>query len=198
MIPTDEITQSDSFDQQGTQPLQPVKPMSRWRSFLPTIRFALICAALFFGIRTVAPTYAIEGESMSPTYHNGNRVILNGAYRFQTPHRGDVIVFDPPVQSDEPYIKRVIGLPGDHVAIENGAVTINGVALDEDYLQGVHTTCFHTAYCDITVPEGMVYVLGDNRPNSSDSRLFGPVDEDAIIGKVMVSIWPPNAISIGS
>lgn len=158
----------------------------------------VLCAVLFFGIRTVAPTYAIEGESMSPNFHNGNRVILNGAYRFQSPHRGDVVVFDPPVQSTEPYIKRVIGLPGDHIVIENGEVTINGVPLQEPYLHGVATTCFHTAFCDIVVPAGAIYVLGDNRPNSSDSRIFGPVDEKAIIGNVLVSIWPPNAIGVGS
>lgn len=195
MIPTDEMAQTDHLDR---QPIQPVKPMSRIRSWLPTIRFILLCAALFFGIRTVAPTYAIEGESMSPTYHNGNRVILNGAYRFQSPHRGDVIVFDPPVHSTEPYIKRVIGLPGDHVLIENGEVLINGAPLDESYLHGVSTTCFHTAFCDVVVPDGSVFVLGDNRPNSSDSRIFGPVNEHAIIGSVLVSIWPPNAISVGS
>jgi len=198
VIPSDETTQREHFEHQATQPIQPVGPVSRVRSWLPTIRFMLLCAALFFGIRTVAPTYAIEGESMAPTFHNGNRVILNGAYRFQSPHRGDVVVFDPPVQSTEPYIKRVVGLPGDHIVIENGEVTINGAALHESYLHGVSTTCFHTAFCDVVVPEGAVYVLGDNRPNSSDSRVFGPVDEDAIIGSVLVSIWPPNAIGVGS
>ncbi|HMM41796.1 MAG TPA: signal peptidase I [Thermomicrobiales bacterium] len=198
MIPTDEMAQPDHIDHQPTQPIEPVRPVNRIRSWLPTIRFMLLCAALFFGIRTVAPTYAIEGESMSPTFHNGNRVILNGAYRFKSPHRGDVVVFDPPVQSTEPYIKRVIGLAGDHVLIENGEVTINGAPLDEPYLHGVSTTCFHTAFCDVVVPDGAVYVLGDNRPNSSDSRVFGPVDEDAIIGDVLVSIWPPNAIGVGS
>ena len=198
MIPTDEMSQVDLPDDQPTQPFEPATRARHARSWLPTIRFMLLCAAIFFGIRTVAPTYAIEGESMSPTFHNGNRVILNGAYRFQSPHRGDVVVFDPPVRSTEPYIKRVIGLPGDHVVIENGEVTINGEPIDESYLHGVSTTCFHSAFCDIVVPEGTVYVLGDNRPNSSDSRLFGPVDEDAIIGNVLVSIWPPNAFGIGS
>ena len=198
MIPTDEMAHSEHLEQQPTQPLQSVKPVNPVRAWLPTIRFLLLCAALFFGIRTVAPTYAIEGESMSPTYHNGNRVILNGVYQFQSPHRGDVIVFNPPVQSTEPYIKRVIGLPGDHVLIENGEVTINGEPLGESYLHGVSTTCYHTAFCDLVVPPGTVFVLGDNRPNSSDSRVFGPVDEKAIIGNVLVSIWPPNAIGVGS
>lgn len=198
MTPTDEMANDDPFKSQSTQPIESVKPVSRLRSWLPTIRFMLLCAALFFGIRTVAPTYAIEGESMSPTFHNGNRVILNGAYRFQSTHRGDVIVFDPPVESTEPYIKRVIGLPGEHVVIENGEVTINGEPLHESYLHGISTTCFHASYCDVVVPPGTVFVMGDNRPNSSDSRIFGPVDEDAIIGSVLVSIWPPNAISVGS
>ena len=172
-----------------------VSPLRRTvRAVLPTVRFTLLCAAIFFGLRTAAPTYAIDGESMSPTFHTGNRVILNGAYRFGSPERGDIVVFQPPYQAEEPYIKRVIGLPGDQISIHGGTVFLNGVVLAEGYISDDPTGCFHILWCDLIVPEGQVYVLGDNRGNSSDSRVFGPVDIDRIIGGVMVSIWPPDDI----
>jgi signal peptidase I len=164
------------------------------RNWLPTIRFILLCLALWLGLRVVAPSYAIEGESMTPTFHDGGRVILNGTYRFQSADYGDVVVFHPPYQSDKPYIKRVIGLGGDTIDIHDGAVYRNGIMLEEPYLKGAETTCFHAPHCSLTVPDGMIYVLGDNRPNSSDSRVFGPVDKDEVLGEVLFSFWPLDDI----
>src|SRR5690349_8166107 len=80
-------------------------PPSFLKRWLPTIRFILLCLAIWLGLRMVAPSYAIEGESMSPTFHDGGRVILNGAYRFQSTGYGDIVVFNPPYDSDKPYIK---------------------------------------------------------------------------------------------
>lgn len=131
---------------------------------------------------------------MLPSFHDGGRVILNGAHRFQSAHYGDVVVFTPPVQSDKPYIKRVIGLPGDTIDIRDGAVYRDGVRLDEPYIDGAETACFHAPNCSLTIPEGMIYVLGDNRPNSSDSRVFGPVPRDNILGEVLFSFWPLDDI----
>jgi signal peptidase I len=165
-------------------------PVSFWKRWAPTIRFALLCLAIWLGLRVVAPSYAIEGESMSPTFHDGGRVILNGAYRFQSVDYGDIVVFHPPYNSDKPYIKRVIGVSGDRIEIHDDAVYRNGERIDEPYVDGAATSCFHAPNCVLTVPDGMVYVLGDNRPNSSDSRVFGPVDEDEIIGEVLFSFWP--------
>jgi len=164
------------------------------RNWLPTIRFGLLCLALWLGLRMVAPSYAIEGESMSPSFHDGGRVILNGAYRFQSASYGDVVVFNPPFSSDKPYIKRIIGLAGDTIDIHDGAVHRNGVVLDEPYLDGAQTTCFHPPHCELTIPDGMIYVLGDNRSNSSDSRIFGPVDKDDVLGEVLFSFWPLDDI----
>jgi signal peptidase I len=187
----------DTRELATAEPVETPQQRHTLRSMLPTIRFVVLCAALFFGIRTVAPTYAIEGESMAPTFHNGGRVILNGTYRFRSPHHGDIVVFHPPVPSQEPYIKRVIGLPGDHVSIRNGLVFINDQALHEDYLNGDPTTCYHPTYCELTVPKNSVFVLGDNRANSSDSRMFGVVPIDNIIGDVVVTIWPPSQVDVG-
>lgn len=178
----------DSSNGPALVPSQPIRRRGG-SGFWSTVRFGIVCVMLFVGLRSVAPTYAIEGESMSPTFHDGGRVILNGAYRFMSPHHGDIIVFHPPYNSDKPYIKRVVALGGDHVTIHDGVVAVNGVDLDEGYVDGARTSCHYGAHCDLTVPEGYVYVLGDNRQNSSDSRVFGPVPESSIIGEVMVTIW---------
>lgn len=170
----------------GTPPVvSPRRGVNIWS----TVRFAILCAVLFFGLRTFAPTYAIEGESMSPTFHDGGRVILNGAYRLQSPERGDIIVFAPPYASPNPYIKRVIALPGERVSIHDGQVFVNDVALAEDYIDGATTICLRAPHCDLTVPEGYVFVLGDNRNNSSDSRYFGPISTGNIVGAVLITIW---------
>ena len=129
---------------------------------------------------------------MSPTLHTGGRILLNGVYRFGTPERGDIVVFKPPAQSGTPYIKRVIGLPGETVEIHDGTVYIDGAPLDEEYLLGVSTSC-HT-YCALTLAPDSVFVMGDNRPNSSDSRDFGPIRVDSIIGEALFSIWPPGKV----
>ncbi len=175
----------------------PVRPMptlarstSRLRRWLPTIRFGLVCLGIWLALRTVAPSYAIEGDSMYPTFHDGGRVVLNGTSRLWTPHHGDVIVFDPPVESPNPYIKRIIGLPGDQIDIADGQVWRNGAPLDEPYIAGAATGCLRAVYCSMIVPEGEVFVLGDNRENSTDSRTFGPVELDNVVGEVLFTFWP--------
>lgn len=188
--PTPRGEQPYGYPQQA--PLQPqVAPnkKSGGMNIWSTVRFAILCAVIFFGLRAVAPTYAIEGESMSPTFHDGGRVILNGAYRLGSPDRGDVVVFDPPYSSTNPYIKRVVALAGERVSIHDGQVYVNDVALIEDYVDGAETTCMRAPHCDLTVPVGHVYVLGDNRNNSSDSRYFGPVATGDIVGEVLITIW---------
>jgi signal peptidase I len=164
----------------------------RLRRTLPTIRFLIVCAAVFLAARAVVPTVAIEGESMSPTLHTGGRVVLNGVYRFTSPHRGDIVVFDPPIPAASPYIKRVIALPGETIEIHDGAVYIDGELLREDYLHGSGTPC--RAHCALTVPDDAVFVMGDNRANSSDSRDFGPVAVDSILGEALFSLWPPGTV----
>lgn len=185
----------DPFEQQTAEmvTIERQRPRRRPPGWLSHVRFIIVCLAIFFGTRTVAPTVAIEGESMSPTLHTGERVILNGVYRLRSPHRGDIVVFHPPYESDTPYIKRVIGLPGEQVEIHDGTVFVDGQPLDEPYLHGVTTSC--RAHCSITVPAGAVFVMGDNRPNSSDSRDFGPIRTGEIIGEAVFSVWPLSSVS---
>jgi signal peptidase I len=92
--------------------------------------------------------------------------------------------------SEKPYIKRVIGLPGETITIADGFVYIDGVKLDEPYIDGAITECSRSRCDPVVVPEGQVYVLGDNRRNSSDSRIFGPIPVNNIIGKAWVTYWP--------
>ena len=109
-------------------------------------------------------------------------------YTFDPPKRGDIIVFDPPNGDDKPYIKRVIATAGETVTFRDGSVYVDDVKLDEPYIREGITDCPNCA--PVAVPEGDVFVLGDNRRNSSDSRVFGPVPIDNIIGKAIVTYWP--------
>jgi signal peptidase I len=117
-------------------------------------------------------------------------------YEFDPPKRGDIIVFNPPNGDDKPYIKRVIATAGETVEAKDGFVYVNGIKLDEPYIRAGITECGTTPNGDpqpcppVTVPEGDVFVLGDNRRNSSDSRVFGPVPIRNIIGKAIVTYWP--------
>lgn len=179
------------------------------------IETALIAILIFVGVRTLVLNFRVDGSSMLPSLVNGEMLLVNrNAYDsfdlyslvdwlpgvdhadakeftpFPGPSRGDVIVFNPPVTSDKPYIKRVIGLPGDTVEIKDGSVFVNGIKLDETYLHGDTTECEPRACDPVVVPAGQIFVLGDNRAHSSDSRYFGTVDIDRIVGKAWITYWP--------
>src|SRR5699024_1924546 len=109
---------------------------------------------------------------------------------FSTPRRGDIVVIDSnQTRRDTPYIKRIIGLPGETVTFREGIIIVDGQPLVEDYIDGAITDCFRRLYCSVTVPEGSVYVLGDNRTDSEDSRTFGPVRIDDLIGRAWFGSW---------
>jgi signal peptidase I len=160
------------------------------REFLrDTVETVLIAVVLFLAINAVSARIRVESVSMQPSLFAGNYVIVNKlAYRLGEPQRGDVIVFKyPPDPSREPYIKRVIGLPGDLVRIENDSVSINGELLSEPYL-----TVATQQGGEWQVPQGNLFVMGDNRNNSSDSRAWGMVPLENVIGKALVIYWPPD------
>jgi signal peptidase I len=175
------------------------------RAVREIIETLLLAALIFFLVRLVVLNFRVDGESMMPNLDDGQMLLVNrNAYRsvdingteyfpFDPPERGDVVVFDPPTGSDKPYIKRIIGLPGEEVTFGDGQVFINGVALDEEYIDA-RTRCGPSDQCDVVVPEGEVFVLGDNRRNSQDSRVFGPVPIENVVGKGWLSYWPPEDI----
>jgi signal peptidase I len=186
------------------------------KELLETAIFILL---VFLIVRGVIQNFKIEGQSMEPSLHTGQYILVNKivyfhfdmnaplrllpgnadlparvVYPFHMPRRGEVVVFEYPRDLSKDYIKRVIGLPGDTVRIKDGQVFVNDVLLDEPYLQGVQTTCRGDDACSqgqsVTVPLGTVFVMGDNRNNSSDSREWGALPFDGIIGKAWVSYWP--------
>ncbi len=149
----------------------------------------LLAAILFFVINTLTGRYQVHGQSMEPSLHDGQFLIASKVtYWLHPPERGDVIVLDPPNRASEvPYIKRVIGLPGDLVEVKDRRVWVNGIALNEPYIAEPPNYPGNWV-----VGEGEYFVLGDNRNNSSDSHSWGLLPEDNILGKAFFSYWPPN------
>lgn len=181
-----------------------------------TIETLILALIIFVLVRQVVLNFRVDGHSMDPNLHNGEMLLVNRrAYTdvnfaslinwipgvdvnghdyhpFGNVERGDIIVFNPP-NGDKPYIKRIIGLPGDVITFQDGFVYVNGVKLDEPYIaDGNGITRCPTTSCRVPVTVGpdQVYVLGDNRTNSEDSRYFGPFAISAIIGKAWITYWP--------
>lgn len=142
----------------------------------------------------------INGASMEPNFHNGEYILTNKIeYKLKDPARGDVVVFKSPRNKEIDYIKRVIGLPGDTVSLHDNALYVNGEQVEEPYLT-TGIVIFGGSYLregeEITVPEGMYFVAGDNRPHSSDSREFGPVPKEDFIGKAFLRYWPFSKFTV--
>lgn len=159
-----------------------------WGRFLLDIVETLVLAiVLFFGINAVSARVRVDGVSMRPTLENGEFVLVNKmSYRFADVDRGDIIVFHFPVNPDEELVKRVIGLPGDRVSIQAGVVYVNGQLLNEPYIADVPS---YSGEWDVT--DGQFFVLGDNRNNSNDSKDWGLLPFDKIVGKAVLIYWPP-------
>jgi signal peptidase I len=159
-----------------------------WKRFLidlfETVGLAFI---LFLVINTVSARVRVDGFSMLPTLHDGEFVLVNKmAYQWGTPTRGDIIVFRSTTTNDLDLIKRIIGVPGDKIVIQNGQVMINGQTVNEPYINAVPNYPGQWQ-----VPDGYLFVLGDNRNDSSDSHAWGYLPEKNVIGKAMLIYWPP-------
>ncbi len=213
-LPQDGFSSPIAQPDEPFTPPQPVKVSSSkfTREVIETIILAVV---IFFGVRLVVLNFQVDGSSMMPNLQNREMLLVNRnvymhfdvnslvdwlpgvdhdgehiVYPFHPPERGDIIVFNPPNNSDKPYIKRVIGLPGETVSFHDGFVYIDGQKLDEPYIKGAITQCNRSVCQDVKIPEGDIFVMGDNRQNSADSRSFGPVSIDSIIGKAWVTYWP--------
>ena len=160
------------------------------RSWLQDVLETLLLAiVIFLVINTLTGRYQVHGQSMEPSLHDGQYLIASKVtYWLHAPERGDIVVLNPPAdQGTIPYIKRVIGLPGDDVEIRDGRVWVNGVALNEPYISG--PPAYQNRW---TVEAGDYFVLGDNRNNSSDSHAWGLLPSGNIIGKAVFCYWPPE------
>ena len=152
-----------------------------------TLETVVLAVLIFLVIRSLVQNYRIEGQSMEPNFHHGQYLLVNKlAYRLGEYKRGDVIVFHYPNNPAQDYIKRVIGLPGDTVEFRDGKLFVNGLTVDEPYDQVPIARNIPAQ----TVAPGFLYVLGDNRPASSDTRTWGQLSQEFVIGKAWLAIWP--------
>lgn len=154
-------------------------------SVLPAILIAVLIQ-LF-----LAQSTRVESFSMEPTLFEAQRLVIEKvSYRLHTPERGDIVVVEAPDGGAIPLIKRVVGLPGEQISVQDGQVVVNGMPLSEPYLR----TITHGAMRQITVPAGHVFLMGDNRDHSYDSRSFGSVPIDDILGRAWLRYWPLDSV----
>lgn len=157
-----------------------------------TITIIIVAAVIFLGMQYTIQRFTVDGPSMQDNFYNGQQLIVNKVvYYIHEPDRGDVIVFLYPELSDEGYIKRIIGLPGESIEIVDGVVHIQkaggtSITLDESYVSRLSRDDYPLK----KIPDGEYFVMGDNRNNSSDSREGWTIPRKYIIGKVWLSIWP--------
>jgi len=158
------------------------------------LRFALIALVIVIPIRFfVAQPFIVSGASMEPTFHNGEYLIIDQVtYRLEEPERGDVIIFKYPKDPSKYFIKRLIGMPGDTVSIEGNVITVfnlqhpDGIILTEPYVLEMSP---NTSITEVLGPEEY-FVMGDNRDNSSDSRMWGVLQGNLIIGRALLRLFP--------
>jgi signal peptidase I len=207
--PTYPVAQTEN-NSQHSEP--PVHDYNGLKSILSTILLLAVAPLIAFGITSYAiQSYQVDGESMETTLQNSDRLIVDKAPRTLAritghayiPHRGDIIIFNQANLPDTSFgqskqlIKRVIGLPGEHVVVRDGKITI----YNNDHPEGFNpdtTTGYKIAATttlgdsDVILQKNQIFVCGDNRPNSEDSRYFGPVNVDQIVGKLSLRLLPAN------
>jgi signal peptidase I len=193
---TEEKRLHDQDSEKGTTSETPRTP-KRVGGFVEFLVILAVAFALVFGfVRPfVLEAFRIPSESMVPTLLVGDRVFVNKfIYRFAEPERGDVVVFESVNGGEEDLIKRIVAVAGDEIEVRNGTLLVNGEEQEEPYLN--ENPSFNGSYEQTEVPEGYVFVMGDNRANSADSRVFGSLPVENIEGEAFMRFWPP--LRIGS
>lgn len=179
------------------QPPAPAEP-PRQKSFVrDTLEIVFLALVLYVVIQYAVQTVHVLGSSMYPTLHDNDLLVASKiSYKLHAPQRGDIIVFKPPDEASRDFIKRIIALPGERLRISNGVVYINDQVLREPYLpeKWTYNNNWPASGQDQLMPPNEYFVMGDNRNHSSDSRTFGPIMLDSILGKAEVRIWPLNQI----
>ncbi|MFN8521188.1 MAG: signal peptidase I [Chloroflexota bacterium] len=181
------------------EPTPPAKPRkTNW--LVETVVTIALALALYFVIQAViVQTYRVEGHSMDDSLHDGQHLLIDKLTpRFDDYSRGDVVVLHPPdePESSTPFIKRVIGVAGDHLELRDGEVWVNGTELDEPYTKAGSVTEPLNDETAWDVGQGEVFVMGDNREDSRDSREFGVVQTSEIIGRAWLRFWPLDTFGI--
>ncbi len=167
--------------------------------FLDILEVVVFALAIFlFVYLLILRPHKIKGASMEPNFPDAEYLLTEKvSYYRGEPQRGDVIVFKPPVSEEDEFIKRIIGLPGERISLSGGKVYINGKRLSESYLSDTLPTNggnFLPEGKEYEVPPGNYFVLGDNRPHSSDSRIWGPITKDKMSGRAWLIYWPINKV----
>lgn len=198
---SEEDTVIPSIQTSPNQPLNEQKTPKKEPSFLSEmLRFSLVALLIVVPIRMfIAQPFIVSGASMESTFSTGQYLIVDQvSYRFEEPHRGDVIVFRYPKDPSKYFIKRIIGIPGDSLHIDNNLVTLTnkenpqGVTLSEPYiLDDIKNTTL-----DETLGENEYFVMGDNRNASSDSRMWGVLQRSSIVGRAFLRLFPLNETNI--
>lgn len=157
------------------------------RLLVELLQTLVVSSIIFLAVNFVTARIRVEGSSMEPSLHDGELVVVSRlAYRWNQPQRGDIVVFRFPLEPERRFIKRVIGLPGEVVVIVDGQVLVDGTRLNEPYIAAPPR--YHGEW---TVGPDELFVLGDNRNNSSDSQTWGPVPLSQVLGKAILVYWPP-------
>lgn len=189
------------FQEKNPQPQQENKAGKSefWQQFKENARVIILALILAILIRTfIAEPRYIPSDSMLPTLEQGDRLVVEKISRyFHPPNQGDIVVFQPPLQlqiqgygKDQVFIKRAIGEPGHRVAVLNGIVYLDDRPLKEDYIAEAPNYQLKP----IEVPEGMLFMMGDNRNNSNDSHIWGFLPKENIVGRAVFRFWPLNRI----
>ena len=175
---------------------QPPAPDSspRQKSFLrDTLEIVFLALVLYVVIQYAVQTVHVLGSSMYATLHDNDLLVASKiSYKLHPPQRGDIIVFKPPDEASRDFIKRIIALPGERIHIKDSVIYINGQVLHEPYLpeRWTYNNQWPASGQDQLIPPDEYFVMGDNRNHSSDSRTFGPIELDSILGKAEIRIWP--------
>jgi signal peptidase I len=175
------------------------KVPERRKSFLrEALEIVFLALFIYVIIQYAVQTVHVIGNSMVHTLDDNDFIIISKlSYKLHEPQRGDIVVFLPPNEESRDFIKRIIAVPGDHFRIVGGRITVNGLQLEEPYLPEPWTannTPFEGH--EQVVPGRSYFVLGDNRNHSSDSRAFGYVKREHILGKAQIRVWPPSDIGL--
>ncbi|MEK7631952.1 MAG: signal peptidase I [Patescibacteria group bacterium] len=176
-------------------PKNPLKLFTGWAMLWEVVKVVAISLAIIIPVRyfLLQPFY-VKGASMEPNYEDHEYLLIDElSFRLREPKRGEVVVFKYPNDPSQYFIKRVIGLPGDGVDVREDGVYVNGTKLDESAYLAPSLAIGNTA--STVVPSGSYFLMGDNRPASLDSRIFGPVQRNYIVGKTWIRAWPFNKLS---
>lgn len=177
-------------DRTARPPRDPQRVLKVMRAAVASIQVAFVALMAWLLLFNFS---IVRGQSMRPGIQDGDRILIDRfSYMFTPVERGDIVVLGYPLDPSLDYIKRIIGVPGDEVQIRAGQVFVNGLAMDEPYVADIDRACYYQG----EVKAGHYFVLGDNRPHSSDSREFGLVREDLLKGKVDVRLWPPMRVGL--